>query len=154
GGLGVVTKLMLDIVPAYSVRQLVYEMLPVNQVESHLDEIFASAYSVSLFTDWKRDFVNQVWLKQRMADENAQAEAEPTFFGAPLAPADRHPIAEISAENCTTQRGIAGPWHERLPHFRMDFTPSSGQELQSEYFVPREHAVDAFRAVARLHERN
>ena len=49
--------------------------------------------------------------------------------------------------------GVPGPWYERLPHFRMGFTPSSGKELQSEYFVPRRNAVDAILAVERLRDR-
>ena len=49
--------------------------------------------------------------------------------------------------------GIAGPWHERLPHFRVDSTPASGNELQSEYFVPRAHAVPALQALERLRDR-
>ena len=44
---------------------------------------------------------------------------------------------------------MPGPWHERLPHFRLDHTPSSGDELQSEYLVPRRHALAALDAVAR-----
>ena len=153
GGLGVITKLTLQIVPTFSVRQHVYENLPVTQIDNGFDAIFSSGYSVSLFTDWRHEFVNQLWLKQRLADQTAAAEAAPTLFGATLAPADRHPITDISAENCTPQMGAAGPWHERLPHFRMEYTPSSGQELQSEYFVPREHGAKAFRAIAGLRDR-
>jgi xylitol oxidase len=151
GGLGVVTKLTLDIVPTFTMRQDVYENLPLAHLEDHFDDIVSSAYSVSLFTDWQSDQVNLVWLKRRVTD-NAAMESPITFFDATLASTDRHPIATISAENCTPQMGIPGPWHERLPHFRMGYTPSSGEELQAEYFVPREHAVAALRAIARLRE--
>ncbi len=136
GGLGIVTKLTLEIVTSFQLRQVVYENLPWKQLEEHFDAIAASAYSVSLFTDWQSDRVNQVWLKQ-MVHDDADEEAASTFFDAALVRADRHPISTVSAERCTPQHGIAGPWHERLPHFRMNFTPSSGEELQSEYFVPR-----------------
>jgi xylitol oxidase len=149
GGFGVVTKLTLDIVPTFDMRQDVYENLPLTQVEEHFDEIVSKAYSVSLFTDWQNERVNQVWLKSHIADE-ATLELEPELFGATLAPTHRHPIPGFSARACTPQMGIPGPWHERLPHFRMDFTPSSGDELQSEYLVPRQHAVAAFRAIHRL----
>src|SRR6185437_9936106 len=54
--------------------------------------------------------------------------------------------------NCTEQMGVRGPWYERLPHFRMGFLPSAGDELQSEYFVSRHHAVEAILAVERLRE--
>ena len=151
GGLGVVTKTTLDIVPTFAMRQEVYDDLPLAELEANFETIVSSAYSVSLFTDWQAAVFNQVWLKRRAEDGNAHASA-PDFFTAVRATTPRHPIAALSAENCTTQLGIPGPWHERLPHFRMNFTPSSGAELQSEYFVPREHAVAALRAIAELRE--
>ena len=146
GGLGVVAKMTLDLLPAFEVRQDVYEHLPWSQLEEHFDEITASAYSVSLFTDWQGDGIEQVWLKHRQTD-NPSYEAASDLFGARLAARKLHPIAALSAENCTEQMGVHGPWHERLPHFRLDFTPSSGEELQSEYFVPRQQAAAALRAV-------
>lgn len=152
GALGVVTRLTLDILPAFEMRQVVYEDLPLAQLEEHFDEIFASAYSVSLFSDWRRPGFTQVWLKERLAP-GAVAPLEPDFFGARLASAPLHPIGELSAENCTPQQGQPGPWFERLPHFRMDFTPSSGEELQTEYLVPRRHALTAVQAIARYRER-
>jgi len=152
GGLGIVVKLTLEIVPSFLVRQDVYENLPWDQLEEHFDAITASAYSVSMFTNWQSGCVNQVWLKQCVTDA-AALEPAPTFFGATRAHVDRHPISDVSAEHCTSQRGVAGPWHERLPHFRMDYTPSNGEELQSEYFVPRRNAIAAFAAIARLRER-
>ncbi len=151
GGLGVVTKLTLDIVPTFALQQVVYEALPLSELEANFAAIVASAYSVSLFTDWQSASFNQVWLK-RLAEAGPAAEFAPTFFGATRATAPRHPIAALSAANCTAQLGVPGPWHERLPHFRMAFTPSSGAELQSEYFVPREHAVAALGAIARIRE--
>jgi xylitol oxidase len=151
GGLGVVTKLTLDIVPRFDIGQDVYENLPLAQLEDHFDQIVSSAYSVSLFTDWRDSRFTQVWLKRRVAD-GAASTVEPTLFGATLAPRPLHPIGSLSAENCTEQMGIHGPWHERLPHFRMDFTPSSGEELQTEYMLPRQHAIAAFRAIDRLGE--
>ncbi len=151
GGLGIVTKVTLDIGPTFTVRQEVYETLPRVALEEHLDEIMSSAYSVSLLTDWQNDRVNLVWLKRQVTDDTP-ANVAAALFGAKLALADRHPIAELSAENCTPQMGVPGPWHERLPHFRMGFTPSAGEELQTEYFVPRQHAVAALRAVTALRE--
>lgn len=150
GALGIVTRLTLDIQPTFDMRQDVYLSLPVAQLEENFDEIMSAGYSVSLFTDWKTDQVNQVWIKRKA--EDVQGEADATFFGATLADRDIHPIIEISAENCTKQMGVAGPWYERMPHFRMDFTPSSGTELQAEYFVPRQHAVEAFRTIQQMRE--
>ena len=149
GGLGVVTKVTLELEPTFEVAQSVYENLPLAQLLDHFDEIMSSTYSVSLFTDWQQDTIGQVWVKSRV-DAAGSTDPEPELFGATLAQRDLHPIAKLSAENCTKQRGVAGPWHERLPHFRMEFTPSSGAELQSEYFVLRQHASAALRAVASL----
>jgi xylitol oxidase len=151
GALGVITRITLDIQPTYSVRQYVYENLPLAQMKTHFDEIQASGYSVSLFTDWQKQRVNEVWIKSRVGDGPGFA-APGEFFGAKPAVRNLHPIAELSAENCTEQMGVAGPWYERLPHFRMGFTPSAGKELQSEYFVPRRNAVDAILAVERLRD--
>jgi alditol oxidase len=151
GALGVITKVTLDIQPTYRMRQYVYENLPLSQLKDHFDAIESSAYSVSLFTDWQKQRINEVWVKSRV-EEGQAFHATPEFFGAMLATRNLHPIAELSAENCTEQMGIPGPWYERLPHFRMGFTPSAGKELQSEYFVPRQHAVEAILAVEHLRD--
>src|ERR1700747_3030648 len=151
GALGVITKVTLNLQPAFLMRQYVYENLPLRQAQDHFDAIESSAYSVSLFTDWQKQRINEVWLKSRVESEPARVP-EPEFFGAKLATKNLHPIAELSAENCTEQMGVPGPWYDRLPHFRMGFTPSAGKELQSEYFVPRQHAVEAILAVERLRD--
>src|SRR5260370_31969779 len=151
GALGVITRVTLDIQPTYAVRQYVYENLPLTQMKDRFDDIQSSVYSVSLFTDWQKQRINEVWVKSRVGDGRAFA-APPEFFGARLAARNLHPIAELSAENCTDQMGQPGPWYERLPHFRMGFTPSAGKELQSEYFVPRRNAIDAILAVERLRD--
>jgi xylitol oxidase len=151
GALGVITKVTLDLQPTFMMRQYVYENLPLSQLKDHFDAIEASAYSVSLFTDWQKQRVNEVWLKGRM-EPGAAFDAKPEFFGAKLATKNLHPIAELGAENCTEQMGVPGPWYERLPHFRMGFTPSAGKELQSEYFVPRQHAVEAILAMERMRD--
>ncbi len=151
GALGVITRVTLDVQPTYQMRQWVYENLPFAQMKEHFDAIQASGYSVSLFTDWQKQRVNEVWIKCRVGDGKEFA-AGPEFFGAKRATRNLHPIAQLSAENCTEQMGVPGPWYERLPHFRMGFTPSAGKELQSEYFVPRRNAVEAILAVERLRD--
>jgi xylitol oxidase len=152
GALGVITKITLNLQPAFTMKQYVYENLPLDQLQQNFDAIESSAYSVSLFTDWQKKRVNEVWLKIR-TDADPKFEPKPEFFGAKLATKNLHPIAELSAENCTEQMGVPGPWYDRLPHFRMGFTPSAGKELQSEYFVPRQHAIDAILAVERLRDK-
>jgi alditol oxidase len=151
GALGVITRVTLDIQPSFTMRQYVYENLPLSELKAHFDEIEKSAYSVSLFTDWQKQRVNEVWLKSR-TEPGHEFAAPAEFFGARGATRNLHPIAELSAENCTEQMGVPGPWYERLPHFRMGFTPSAGKELQAEYFVPRQHAVEAILAVERLRD--
>jgi len=151
GSLGVITKVTLDIQPTFMMRQYVYENMPLAEMKNHFDAIQSSAYSVSLFTDWQNQRISEVWLKSRV-EGGLAFEATPEFFGAKLASKNLHPIAELSAENCTEQLGVLGPWYERLPHFRMGFTPSAGKELQSEYFVPRQHAIEAILAVERLRD--
>lgn len=146
GALGIVTELTLDVVPAFDIRQYVYDDLPRAALAEHLDEIFASAYSVSLFTDWTGPQINQVWRKCR-ADDPAAAAPPARWFGATLASGPRHPVPGMPTENCTAQLGVPGPWHARLPHFRLEFTPSHGEELQSEYMVERRHALDALAAL-------
>jgi len=151
GALGAITKVTLAVQPTFEARQWVYENMPFDAVKSHFDEIEASGYSVSLFTDWRNRNINEVWVKERIGGSKAFA-AKSEWFGAKLAKKNLHPIAALGAENCTEQMGVAGPWYERLPHFRMGFTPSAGRELQSEYFVPRKDAVEAIFAVEKLHE--
>jgi alditol oxidase len=151
GALGVITKVTLDVQPRYRMQQYVYENLPLREMEEYFDEIQGTAYSVSLFTDWREKRINEVWLKFRM-DQGQKFPAPAEFFGATRATKNLHPIAELSPENCTEQMGVPGPWYDRLPHFRMGFTPSAGRELQSEYFVPREHAVEAILAIEKMGE--
>jgi alditol oxidase len=149
GALGVVTKVTLAIQPTFAMRQYVYEQLTLEQLKANFDKIMSAGYSVSLFTDWQTDRINEVWIKSKM-DDGSDFGNKPEFFGAKAATKNMHPIAEISAENCTEQMGVAGPWYERMPHFKMGFTPSSGTELQSEFFVPQTHALEAFLAVAKF----
>ena len=151
GGIGVVTKLTLNISPTFQVQQDVYENLPFSKLEEHYEELTSDLYSVSLFTDWRTSTMNQVWLKRQVPD-GTSVKAEAELWGAKLAANALHPIPNISAENCTEQMGIGGPWFERLPHFRMEFTPSSGEELQSEYFVPRQHAFAALCAIDQIRD--
>ncbi|MDQ5823562.1 MAG: FAD-binding protein [Chloroflexota bacterium] len=152
GAVGVIIKLTLDVVPAFDMRQDAYEYLPMSQLVDHFEEIVSAADSVSLFTRWQDGLVDQLWLKRRVTDEDAFVPA-PELFGATLARTHLHPIRSLSAESCTEQMGIRGPWFERLPHFRMDFTPSVGEELQSEYLIPRHHAVEAIYVINSLSDR-
>jgi alditol oxidase len=147
GALGAVTRITLDVEPAYEVRQRVFEGLSWEALFEHFDEIISCGYSVSIFTRWG-ETIDQIWVKSRVTDEPEQVESD--LFEAAAATVDRHPILGLDASSCTPQLGRAGPWADRLPHFRMGFTPSSGEELQSEYLVPRRYAVEAIEAVRSL----
>lgn len=151
GGLGIITSVTLNVEPTFQMRQVVYENLSMDQLEHNMDAIFASGYSTSLFTDWQNHRITQVWIKSRVQPGDP-ATLPPQFFGATLQTQKLHPVAGHSAESCTEQFGMPGPWYERMPHFKMNFTPSSGQEIQSEYFVPREHGYQAMLAVEQLRD--
>jgi xylitol oxidase len=160
GALGVVTRLVLEVVPSFEVAQRVYEDLPLDVLDDHFADIMASGYSVSMFTDWRGPRLTQLWLKY-LVEAAPHAIATPSVAPAPLvteepwftatpAPAARNPVPGVAADSCTGQLGVPGPWFERLPHFRPDFTPSAGDELQSEYLLPAEHAVPALHALRQI----
>jgi xylitol oxidase len=144
GALGAVTRVWLDVEPAYEVRQRVFEALAWDALLDNYDEITALAYSVSVFTRWG-DACDQVWVKSRVTEAPEEQRAD--LFGAPAATVDRHPILGVDPVNCTRQLGVPGAWSDRLPHFRMGFTPSNGDELQSEYLLPRARAAEAIEAL-------
>ncbi|MBV2363363.1 FAD-binding protein [Streptomonospora sp. NEAU-YY374] len=153
GALGVVTALTLRTGPAFDVAQRVYEDLPLEVLDDHFDDIMSCAYSVSLFTGWRAPRIDQVWVKQRVGDPAPVPEGG-RLFGAAEAGGPRHPVPGMDTANCTEQGGVAGPWSERLPHFRPGAPPSSaGDELQAEYLLPRRHAVAALNALSAVRAR-
>jgi xylitol oxidase len=147
GALGVVTRITLDVEPAYQVRQRVFDGLTWDALFEHFDAITSSGYSVSVFTRWG-ETTDQVWVKSRVTDAPEPVDAD--LFGSRAAPSERHPIPGMDPVNSTEQLGVPGPWWDRLPHFRLGFTPSAGDEIQSEYIVARSHAVAAIEAVRAL----
>lgn len=150
GALGIITKVTLDIEKTFDVRQDVFQNLTLESLKTNFNAILSGGYSVSLFTDWQNELVSQVWVKRKVNDQTQDLGSD--YYGAKAADRNLHPITELSAENCTDQMGIPGPWYDRLPHFKMGFTPSSGKELQSEFFVPRERALDAILALEKKKE--
>jgi xylitol oxidase len=149
GAIGVITKVTLAIQPTYMMQQFVYTQLHIAELKNNFEQIMSAGYSVSLFYDWQTDYINEVWIK-KIFDKSIDKPQSPIFYGAKAATKNLHPIIALDTENCTEQMGVPGPWYQRLPHFKMGFTPSSGKELQSEYFVPLHHAVEALHAVAKL----
>jgi xylitol oxidase len=161
GALGVVTSVTLATVPAFDVRQDVYLDLPFDAALAHFDALMDGAYSVSLFTGWQRAAFDTVWCKRRLDDagsaghpgaavDSAVPDPREPLFGAAAATENQHPIPGLNGQVCSEQLSRPGPAHERLPHFRMAFQPSHGNELQSEYLLPRHHAVAAFNALRPL----
>jgi xylitol oxidase len=138
GALGAVTRVTLDLVPDFSLRQDVFEGLSWTALLEHLDAIMESAYSVSAFSRFG-DAVEQVWIKG--------GEPVEELYDATKATVERHPILGLDPDATTRQRGLPGPWYDRLPHFRIEATPSAGEEIQSEFFVAREHGAAAIEAV-------
>ena len=151
GAMGIITKLTLDLQPAFNMKQVVYRNMQMEEMEKNFIGIMSSGYSVSLFTTWQNRNINQVWIKS-IADDSASGIA-PDFFGAMPATTNMHPLEELSAEHATAQMGVPGAWFERLPHFKMGFMPSAGEELQSEYFVPVEHGYEAMMVIEKLHNK-
>ncbi|WP_426323182.1 D-arabinono-1,4-lactone oxidase [Microbacterium sp. E-13] len=151
GALGIVTALELDLVPAFDVAQTVYERLPLDAVLDDLEAVTGLGYSVSMFHTWRDpDVVDQLWVKRRADAAGTLPEA---VLGAAKASVKRHPLPDVSADSCTDQLGAPGEWYARLPHFKLEFTPSNGEELQSEFLVPRRHAVAAIATMRDLADR-
>jgi xylitol oxidase len=151
GALGVVVSLDLELVPSFDISQWVYEDLPLDNVNDHFTDLMTSAYSVSMFTDWRAPRLTQLWLKEDPGLPPSVAQ-EPWFTATPALSA-RNPVPGASPEACTEQLGVPGRWYERLPHFRPAFKPSAGDELQSEYLLPVTQAVPALHALNKIRDR-
>jgi xylitol oxidase len=151
GGFGIITRVVLDVQPTYLVRQDVYRNPPWDTVLEAFDEVMASAYSVSLIGDFGSPVIRQLWQKTRVETVTA-GHQQPEPVPETLHGGTWYDDAEEPPDHALTVRaGIPGPWSERLPHFRLDAPPSAGgDELQTEYFVERRHAVDALRTLRSL----
>lgn len=147
GATGIVVRVTLAVEPSFRVRQDVYRGLTWDAGFAEFDGITGAGYSVSVFTVWDDDF-GQLWVKTRLGSDDDPVPD--TIAGAVRDTVAAGTIGDEFVDNLTTQGGVPGPWSERLPHFRLDSTPSNGDELQTEYFVDRRHAVDALRAVRSL----
>ncbi len=139
---GVVVNLDLAIEPTFNISQTVYRGMSRESYIANLDEIMSLAYSVSYFTTWAAAGGGEVWAKFK-----AGTTAPSELFEAYPATSNRHPLPGLNPEPCTEQMALSGPWHLRLPHFKMEFTPSAGDEIQSEFFVARKDAPAALAAL-------
>ena len=141
------TRVELTTVPTFSVRQDVAQELPWDDYLDNFDAIMSAAYSVSAFTRWDDPAVRDIWFKSKAGSDGGRVPEVP---GARWATTPVHPLPGVDPSACTEQLGVAGPWHERLSHFRLEFTPSAGDEVQSEYLLPRRNVVAAVEAMRRL----
>lgn len=155
GALGAVVDLTLDVEPTYQVAQHVFDGPRWDTILEDLDAVTGAGTSVSIFTTWRRtDAADLLWIKQRVPESAVDVRALLVErLGAVAADAKRHPILGVDPIATSDQGGVAGPWFDRLPHFRLEFTPSAGAEIQTEYLVPRADAVAAIEAVRGLAER-
>ncbi len=149
GAMGVVCELTLDVVRQFDIRQNIYLDLPVPSLLADFDGAMSAAYSVSLFTRWQGDVVDQLWIK---ALDTPEAPVL-SFMGARAADRAVHPLPGGDGSRCTIQLGEAGPWHERLFHFPIGSISATGAELQSEFFVQRQDAAAAFAALHAVQDR-
>lgn len=145
GVAGIVIKVDLAIEPTFNIEQTVYRGMSRETYAANLDEIMSLAYSVSYFTTWAAAGGGEVWAKFRSG-----SVAPETLFEAYPATSNRHPLPGLDPEPCTEQLAVSGPWHLRLPHFKMEFTPSAGDEIQSEFFVDRKDAPAAIAALEKI----
>lgn len=148
GALGVVSRVTLDVQPGFDIAQTIYEGLRLAPLCDNLDAILDGGYSVSVFTTWRGDSA-QIWVK----DRPSSSAIPTTLHGTTLATVKRHPILEMDPVNATDQLSVAGRWSDRLAHFKMGFTPSNGDEIQSEFHVDRRHGPAAIEALARARDK-
>ena len=151
GRLGIVIDLTLDVVPTFLVAQTVVEDVDEQDVAGRVEDVLAASYSVSIFTDWGSPAQVSVWVKERLADGQRE-QVLPELWGGRPADGPRNPVFGMAADNATQQQGVPGPWNERLPHFRLEFTPSNGDEQQSEYLLPVGDASAAWRALGEVRD--
>ena len=151
GALGIVTRVTLDIEPAFEMRQDAYEGLPWDTVLSDFDAVMSVGYSVSLMTSWSEPTVTRLWIKTKLADRAQEAASVAHLGTTPTA----HPLARPTPEAMARFNpfGVPGPGFERLPHFRSDAEPGPAGHLQSEYMVPRAQATAAIAKIRALGNR-
>jgi len=135
GALGVFTKLKLKIVESFSIKQFVYENIGIQSISENFDDVFDKAYSVSYFSNWKKNSTGQIWMK--FLDDNNFPQLPSVWLDGNIANAKQHPVKVNDPSPCTDQMGVSGKWLYRLPHFKLDSSPASGDEVQTEYLVDR-----------------
>jgi alditol oxidase len=149
GALGVLTEVTLAIEPTFNVRQDIYQRLPWEALTGSFEDVMGSGSSVSVVTDFAGDTAELLWVKTRLINDEPRQMPE-TLFGATGATEQLHMTPGNDPLHCTPQLGEPGPWCDRLPHFLLGYSPSTGAEIQSEYLLDRCHAADAIGALREL----
>lgn len=147
GAYGLWVSVELDVVPSFQIRQDVYLDIPWEVFYEDPTNLTSAGYSVSLFTKWGEVSIDQVWVKALPGDK-----AGLPIAGISPEKTSRKELAPGVGDNLTQQGGVEGPWLDRLPHFRLDATPSAGNEIQTEYFIQRKNIVGAVKAVNKIAE--
>jgi len=149
GALGIIHHVTLNIIPGFDLTQAVYLDLPFRDFIIHFRDFMAGGYSVSAFTTWGDSVIDQLWVKSLPTNDDSVPSE---YFGAKISAIKAHPLAGAETQSATEQLGSRGPWHERLPHFKLDFTPSFGEELQSEFFIDIADAKPALEFLYEIRE--
>lgn len=142
---GIVYQYELRIEPTFEIRQVIYPEIPLDVLQRNFDQIMGTAYSVSYFTDWSSAQVGNLWCKFRDGEVIPESVG-----GSEKADKKYHPIPAVDPIACTEQLGVEGEWHQRLSHFKLEFTPSVGEEIQAEFFIDRKDAAAAIEAISKL----
>lgn len=140
GALGVFTKIKLKIVESFSIKQFVYENIGIQSIAENFDDVFDKAYSVSYFSNWKKNTTGQIWMK--FLDDTNLVQLPSVWLDGNIANANQHPVKVNDPSPCTDQMGVSGKWLYRLPHFKLDSSPASGDEVQTEYLVDRSYVKE------------
>ncbi|MGZ0712508.1 FAD-binding protein (plasmid) [Coraliomargarita sp. W4R53] len=145
GAFGIIVAVTLAIEPTYLMRQDVYRDVSWDAALANLDAVTSAGYSVSIFSTWEDGSIGDVWVKSRVTA--AESSVSDSILDG-VRDDTVEPLGGLA--DVTELGGIVGPWMLRLPHFRLDGAPSFGDEIQTEYFVSREDAPAALRAVQAL----
>ncbi len=148
GALGVFTKYKLKIVPSFSIRQVVYENINIESIANNFDLVFDRAYSVSFFSNWAQNSTGQIWMK--FLDDSKPFNISSDWIDGNLAKVKQHPVKINDASPCTDQLATSGKWLDRLPHFKLNSSPVSGDEVQTEYLVDRRYVKQYISELAEI----
>ena len=151
GAFGVVTRVTLDVEPSFRMRQDAFTGLRWETLLTGFDAVLGAGYSVSVLTKWGGPVVDRLWVKTRLAEDDAAAVSM-AHLGAEPGPVTTTTGGDPD-QRFNPFGGMPGPWSERLPHFRGDRSVAPLEQIQSEYMLPRTQALAAIREVRAMADR-